>query len=157
MGIKDLLLQKGWAGTTLDRPATVLRVNPLIEQQLRLNHGYEYAIRTVQDQVFVVQLRLFQRIARMDAGKLAEIVYSNGGVAFNGTSLEASQFNLGTGDALAFALLDAEQAFQDSIQTELGAGDHHMRTRGVLTAIQRNSAERLAYLTELTSTKKRPA
>lgn len=157
MGIKDLLLQKGWAGTTLDRPATVLRVNPLIEQHLRLNHGYEYAIRTVSDQVLVVQFRLFQRIARMDAGKLAEIVYSNGGVAFSGTTLEASQFNLGTGDALAFNLFDAEQAFHDTIEAEMTAGDHHMRTRGVLTAIERNSAERLAYLTELTGTKTRPA
>ncbi|GAB5519287.1 MAG: hypothetical protein RhofKO_15380 [Rhodothermales bacterium] len=157
MGVKDLFLQKGWAGTTIDRPATVDRVNPLIERHLRLNHGYEYAIRTSTDAQFAAQLGLFQRIARMDAGKMAEIVYSNGGVAFNGTQLEANQFDLGTGDAIAYQLLDAEQAFQDALQAEFDAGDHHMRTRGVLTAIQRNSAERLDYLKELTRGKTRPA
>ena len=39
--IKELLLQKGWAGKTISRSETVERMNPLIREFITLNHHYD--------------------------------------------------------------------------------------------------------------------
>ena len=86
--LKDLLLQKGWAGKTISRAETVDRVNPVIHRLIALNQHYDAFLRSSQGEGLDAQLASLQKTARADVGKLAETVFSCGGTPYNGTDLE---------------------------------------------------------------------
>ncbi|PSQ58816.1 MAG: hypothetical protein BRD27_05950 [Bacteroidetes bacterium QH_10_64_19] len=147
--IKEALLNRGWAGQTMSRSETVERLNPLIEQHIRLNHHYGAAIRHCDDERVVDVLERLQKTARTDVGKLSETVFSCGGTAYNGTDLSPEDFSVNGGLADLFEELhDLETDFNASLADELDL-EHQMRTRGVLEAVKSNSQDRLNALSAL--------
>lgn len=147
--IKEALLNRGWAGKTMSRSETVERLNPLIEQHIRLNHHYGAAIRHCDDDRVVDVLERLQKTARADVGKLSETVFSCGGTAYNGTDLSPEDFSLtGSLSELFEELHDLETDFNEALADEL-ALEHQMRTRGVLEAVKSNSQDRLNALVAL--------
>jgi len=147
--IKEVLLNRGWAGRTLSRSETVDRINPLIRQHIELNHHYSAAIRHCTDERVVDVLERLQKTARTDVGKLSETVLSCGGSAYNGTDLSPEDFTLqGSLSELFEELHDHETDFNQALADELDL-EHQMRTRGVLEAVKSNSQDRLNALTAL--------
>lgn len=148
--IKEILLGRGWAGKTITRAETVERLNPLIEQHVKLNHNYEYAIRHHGDASVVDTLKSLQKTARGDVGKLSETVLSAGGAAYNGTDLDAEDFDLGDDDTEMLAQLDdLETEFRNAVRTERREIEHQMRTRAILEVVLANSEERIQVVREL--------
>lgn len=155
MGLKDLFLQKGWAGTTISRPETVERFNPLIKAHIHLNRYYDVAIKTIADADITATLSKLQKDARMQVSKMCETVYSNGGVAYNGTDVHPDDFVLeGDEDDMLFRLLDMEEKFRAAILAE-GDIEHQMRSRAIFLNLEQNSALRLDYLKEQTKRRRR--
>lgn len=149
MGIKDLLLNKGWAGKTLSREETAARLNPVIRSHCALNHSHEYAARSLEDRDAAGKLSTLQRTARMDIGKLSEVVLSAGGVPFNGTEMEPEDFNLGKCDSdIVAALRNLESDFKKLLHAELGM-EHQMCTRAILDVVLKNTHVRLEYVRKL--------
>lgn len=149
--LKDLLLGKGWAGTTISRDETIERLNPLIQQFMEINQSYRAVIRTHDDPSVVQALEDLQKTARTDVGKLSETVLSCGGAAYNGTDLDPEDFDVdGDGAEMVFHLQDLEDAFQDALETELNDVEHQMRTRAILNVVLTNSEQRLDTLRSLT-------
>jgi hypothetical protein len=147
--IKEILLNRGWAGKTLSRSETVDRINPLIRQHIELNHHYGAAIRHCDDERVVDVLKRLQKTARTDVGKLSETVLSCGGSAYNGTDLSPDDFTLtGSLSELFEDLHELETDFNEALADELDL-EHQMRTRGVLEAVKSNSQDRLNALTAL--------
>jgi hypothetical protein len=147
--IKEILLNRGWAGKTLSRSETVDRINPLIRQHIELNHHYGAAIRHCDDERVVDVLKRLQKTARTDVGKLSETVLSCGGTAYNGTDLSPDDFTLkGSLSELFEDLHELETDFNEALADELDL-EHQMRTRGVLEAVKSNSQDRLNALTSL--------
>lgn len=150
-----LLFNRGGIGPSMSRAETVERINPLIEQHMRLNRHYDVAIDMLQDTQIADRLRAFQKTARADVGKLGETVLSAGGVAYNGVELRDVTFDVGDDDTDAlFTLRDREQALHDAVTAELD-NNHQMRTRAILEVVQGNSAERLDYLKGVTKSRHR--
>ncbi len=149
MGLKELFLNKGWAGRTLSRQETVERLNPLIRRHYELNHAYEHAIRTLDDRNAAGQLNVLQKIARADIGKLSETVLSAGGVSYNGTDLEPGDFDLGADASVVLnELKRLESEFAERLEAELEE-EHQIRTRAILRAVLGNSRARLDYVRDL--------
>lgn len=156
MSLKEAFLKKGWAGRTISREETVARINPLLKRHRELNHYYDYAISHCSDSGVAAALAAQLKVARMDAGKLAETVFSNGGTAYNGTDLEPEAFTLPDGDdALLFALYDRERAFLDVLKAEAGV-EHQMHTRAILGVVEANSLARVDLLKQTTRLRRRP-
>ncbi len=149
MSIKDILLQKGWAGTTIDREATVAHLNPIIRVMTVTMHAWDAAQRAldagsaqadgapVADSMPVADAR---KLLRMDIGKMCETVFSAGGVAYNGVDLEASAYEFGD-DGWA-GVRRQEEALGEALAQQLGV-EHHMRTRAILAAVAANHETRL--------------
>ena len=149
MGIKDLFLNKGWAGKTLSRAETATRLNPLIRAHCALNHSHEYAVRALENREAADELAGLQRMARMDTGKLSEVVLSAGGTPFNGTSMEPEDFNLGKSDReIVQALGKLEGEFEQLLRSEMETA-HQMRTRAILSAVLTNTRTRRNYVRKL--------
>ncbi len=149
MGIKDLFLNKGWAGKTRSRAETVARINPLIRAHCALNHAHERAARALENREAAGELAALQRMARMDAGKLSEIVLSAGGAPFNGASMEPEAFGPGDSDReIAQALGKLEGDFERLLRDEMEIA-HQMRTRAILSAVLKNSSSRRKYVRKL--------
>ncbi len=147
--IKELFLQKGWAGKTISRPETIERLNPLIEQHIRLNNDYGYVIKSHPSDVVRGKLDSTQKIARANVGKLSETVYSCGGVAYTGVDLEPSAVDLGSdGQAMLQSLLRSETSFAEALEAESGI-EHQMRTRAIIGAALSSSTDRKSLLEEL--------
>ncbi|PSQ63560.1 MAG: hypothetical protein BRD27_00690 [Bacteroidetes bacterium QH_10_64_19] len=148
--IKEAILNRGWAGKTITRSETVERLNPLILQFLKLNHSYQAVIRSHGDAAVTEALQRVQKTARVDVGKLSETVLSCGGTPKNGTDLEPGDFDLGDDEIDMLARLETlETEFNDALARELDEVEHQMRTRGLLEAVESNSSERLALLSDL--------
>lgn len=148
--IKEALLNRGWAGKTITRAETVERLNPLIRQFLKLNHNYQFVIRSHSDSAVVEALKRVQKTARADVGKLSETVLSCGGTPENGTDLEARDFDLGSDDVDMLQQLEAlEEDLNEAVGHERDEVEHQMRTRGILEALKSNSSERLELLSDL--------
>ena len=148
--IKEAILNRGWAGKTISRAETVDRLNPLLLQFLKLNHNYEYVIRSHDDAAVTDALKRVQKTARADVGKLSETILSCGGSPENGTDLEPDDFNLGDDELdMLYQLEDLETEFNESLEREIDDIGHQMRTRGILEAIKSNSSERLELLRDL--------
>jgi len=148
--LKELLLGRGWAGKTISREETVERINPLIEQHIKLNHYYRAASRSHSNAEVSRRLEDLLKTARTDVGKLSETVFSAGGSAYNGTDLEPEDFDLGDEDAeMLSALRDLEKDFHEAVTHERNEVEHQMRTRAILEVVQGNSDERLDTLETL--------
>lgn len=148
--IKEAILNRGWAGKTITRAETVERLNPLILQLLKLNHNYQYVIRSHSDTAVADALKRVQKTARTDVGKLSETVLSCGGTPENGTDLEPENFNLGDDELdMLYQLEDLETEFNETIERELDEVEHQIRTRGLFEAVKSNSKERLNLLSGL--------
>ena len=148
--IKEVLLGRGWAGKTVCRAETVERLNPLLLQFLKLNHNYEYVIRSHSDTAATEALKRVQKTARADVGKLNETILSCGGSPENGTNLEPEDFDLGTDELeMLYRLEDLETEFNEALVHERKEIEHQMRTRGILEALKSNSDERLTLLGDL--------
>ena len=148
--IKEVLLGRGWAGKTVSRAETVERLNPLLLQFLKLNHNYEYVIRSHSDTAATEALKRVQKTARADVGKLNETILSCGGSPENGTNLEPEDFDLGTDEIeMLYRLEDLETEFNEALVHERKELEHQMRTRGILEALKSNSDERLTLLGDL--------
>ncbi|MFO8099921.1 MAG: hypothetical protein R6T83_09925 [Salinibacter sp.] len=148
--IKELLLGRGWAGKTISRSETVDRLNPLIQQYIKLNRYYRSVIHTHDDSAVTDALERVQKTARADVGKLSETIHSCGGTPYNGTDLNPEDFSLDGDDTDRLSQLkDLERAFRDAVVHERENVEHQMRTRGILEALTSNSEERLALLDDL--------
>jgi len=148
--IKEALLGRGWAGKTITRAETVERLNPLLLQHLKLNHNYEYVIRSHSDTAVTGALKRVQKTARADVGKLNETILSCGGSPENGTDLEPDDFDLGDDELeMLYQLQDLETEWNEALTRERKEIEHQMRTRGILEALKSNSTERLELLGDL--------
>ena len=146
MGLKELFLNKGWAGRTLSRPETVERINPLIRRHHELNRSYDFAIAHLDDREAAERLNVLQRIARADVGKLSETVLSAGEVSYNGTELEPEHVDLGNDDGTILRdLVRLEEAFIGMLEDESRL-EHQIRTRAILALVLQHSRERLDAL-----------
>jgi hypothetical protein len=145
MGIKDLLLNKGWAGRTIDRNETIDRVNPIIMDLTGLMHFYEDAATRLDDAA-AEEIHAALKTMRGDIGKLCETVFSAGGVAYSGTDIEPGALTLGSSPFEELA--DRERAFCASVVEEVDI-EHQMRTRAVLAVAGSNGAHRLKMLRTL--------
>lgn len=146
MGLKELFLNKGWAGRTLSRPETAERINPLIRRHHELNRSYDFAIAHLDDRGASERLSELQRIGRADVGKLSETVLSAGEVSYNGTDLEPEQFDLGSDDgAILRELTRREEEFIGLLEDE-SLLEHQIRTRAIVAIVLKDSRERLDTL-----------
>lgn len=154
--IKELFLQKGWAGKTISRSETIDRFNPIIKKHIWLNRHYDAAIRDLGDTESVETFASMQRTARADVGKLSETVFSCGGVAYLGNDLDPDSISAGnTSDKIFFTLLDLEQDLIDSLKDEESV-EHQMRSRAILGVVRTHSSERLKFLEDATRKLHRP-
>lgn len=139
----DLILQKGGAGISMSRVDTAERLNPILEAHLRLNHAYEYALAHAGDAALAGTLGDLQRTARMDAGKIAETIFSLGGLPFSGTSIEPGSLPVdGHGEAMFTHLVDREKDFGKLVAGE-DKLDHQIRTKAILGVLKANSEKRI--------------
>lgn len=144
--IKELFLQKGWAGKTISRGETAERLNPIVKQHIVLNNDYGFVVAHHPDEDLRSELAATQKIARANVGKLCETIYSCGGVAYTGVDLEPDDVDLGSD---ARAMLERLAAGEDSLLESLkaeGSIEHQMRTRAILGATAQSSEDRLALL-----------
>lgn len=146
MGLKDLLLNKGWAGTTLSRRETAERLNPIQRKLYEHMHAYDAAIARLSDSAVIDQLKAFQRTARIDIGKVAETILSAGAAPYNGIDLEpATGGDRANTNEVLRDLLAAEEKLAAVLAEELKQ-NHQIRTRAILSVLRQNSDQRLAYL-----------
>jgi len=147
--IKELLLKKGWAGKTITRAETAERLNPILREHILLNREYDHAIRNHPDHSAREALGESQKVARADAGKIAETIYSCGGVAYTGVELDPDDARLAIGNT---DLLDALEEFESAFGELVGAEkhvEHQMRTRAILGVVLASSETRVGLLREL--------
>ncbi|MEM1128649.1 MAG: hypothetical protein AAGI71_18545 [Bacteroidota bacterium] len=157
--IKHLIFQKGGIGRSLSREDTVRQLNPVMKAHIILNHYHTFAMEHQPNAAIAGELTVLQKTARADTGKLAETIYSAGGVAYSGVELEPDAFTLSTHpDAMLFELLDHEEAFQTLLQAEfeLDPFEHQLRTKAVLQNLVAHSEDRLRFLKEITRPRRRP-
>jgi len=145
MGIKDLFLQKGWAGRTISRSETIEHINPIIRSMNASMQWWAAAEKSLTGDA-ASQAGLALKTLRMDIGKLAEMVFSSGGVAYNGTDLEPSSFDFQVGGWEAVS--DAEKAVTDLLSPQQDI-EHRMQTRAVLAAVAANHETRLELIRTL--------
>ena len=144
MGIKELLLQKGWAGRTISREETIERLNPITRIMTELMHTYG----AVRGRVDASERDAFEselKTLRADIGKMAETIFSCGGTPFNGTELEAGDFEVDSDSDAWKAIRDAEQVLGDALREEKNI-EHQMRTRAILGKVAENHENRLKLL-----------
>lgn len=142
--IKSTILKKGWAGKTISREETVQKLNPLIEAHVALNHAYTSLLPLLTSEDVKQELAAILKTARLDIGKVMEVVFSCGGTAYNGTTVEPESFALSRDDALT-ELRKQEEAFRDLLLAERPV-EHQIRTEAVLTRLLTNSDIRLSFI-----------
>ena len=156
--LKHLVFQKGGIGRSMSRADTVKRLNPIMRRQLELNHYHDYVIQHLGEPKLAAELARLQKTARADAGKIAETIYSCGGVAYMGVDLEPEQFRLSDDpDQMLFELMDHEEAFRDRVQEEfdLDPLEHQLRSKAILENLVANSQGRLSVLRDATRKRRR--
>lgn len=139
MGLKEVFLQKGWAGRTISREETVDRLNPII--RIMAEMLYRYA--AVRDAMPAEDRREIDRVIktfRADIGKMAETVFSCGGTAYSGTELDPDEFNTGTDGWKS--VRDAEDVLAAALSEEQKV-EHQMRTRAILAKVAENHQDRM--------------
>ena len=143
--LKELAFQKGWAGKTISRAETVDRLNPIIREHMIVNRSYDAVIKAIGDAETASALAALQKTARMNASKIAETIYSCGGVAFNGTDLDPKQFDLGTGPAAIERLQALDSELLELLKAE-NQIEHQMRTRAIIGVVRASTEDRLTEL-----------
>jgi len=143
VGIKELLLKKGWAGRTIDRQQTIDRIDPLIKIMNELMQLYGAAAREHTEGELFETIDAHLKTLRMDIGKMCEIVFSSGGAAYNGTDLTPEDFDLGA--LLADAITGKEAALEVALKEESEL-EHQMRSRAILEIVENNQKMRLNAL-----------
>ena len=157
MGLKELFLNKGWAGRTISREETAERINPIIKKHHELNHAYGHAIRTVENRETAETMNTLHKTARADIAKLSETVLSAGHASYNGTDLDPEDFHVGSDDAAIIDHLnELEAEFEDLLSDELKL-EHQIRTRAILSVVHRNSRARLEFLRGAARSRRRAA
>lgn len=146
--LKELAFQKGWAGITISRAETIERLNPIIREHMIVNRSYDSVIASTADAEAKKTLNDLQRIARANVGKIAETIYSCGGVAFNGTDLEPSNFALGSGKQALDKLREMDEDLIELVEKE-SAIEHQMRTRAILGVVKESTEQRIVALRDL--------
>jgi len=145
--IKKGFLQKGWAGQTISRAETAERLDPIIRQHIRVNRMYDAALLELS--VETDELTAQQKTARAMVGKIAETIYSCGGVAYQGTDLEPQDFRSTESDEDIFRRLHlVETDLAELLKTESDI-EHQIRTRAILAAVQDACTERTNTMVEL--------
>lgn len=142
--IKSAVLKKGWAGKTISRKETAQRLNPLIEEHVKLKHAYFNLLPHLEVDREEHELQHVLEILRLDVGKLKELVFSCGETAFNGTSLEPESFTLANNEPVA-DLYAREHALSELLSAEHPI-EHQIRTEAVLTRLRKNSVIRLNFI-----------
>jgi len=142
MGIKELLLQKGWAGRTISRDETVDRLNPIIRIMTEMMHRYA-GVREAASAEERPDIERVMKTLRADIGKVAETVFSCGGTAYSGTELEADEF--AGGDDGWTSLRDAEDVLAASLREQQNV-EHRMRTRAILAKVAENHEDRMKLI-----------
>jgi hypothetical protein len=127
MGIKELILKKGWAGRTISRPETVEQLNPIIQYM----SGVLFQYTSSPEFVDTEQIRTL----RMDIGKMSETIASCGGVPAR---------HSGGGDAPE-NIRSAELHLRDLLQLEQKI-EHQMRTRAILGVVLTNTEARISAI-----------
>ncbi len=145
MSIKDLVLNKGWAGTTITRQATADRLNLLIRPLIELMYSYNSAVILPKASGNYEEIQQTLPDLRADIGKLSETIHSSGVAAFSGTELDQGSF---ASDMTWATVLDREEAFAKLLSDEK-AYEHHIRTRAVLGALAANSETRRNLVKQL--------
>lgn len=149
MGLKKAFLNRGWAGRTISRQATIERLNPLIKMHHELNHAYHYAINHVSSIEVAARLEALLKTGRADIGKLSESVLSAGGVPYSGVDLEPEAVRLSDEEGLMLdQLKESEESFHQGLSDELSE-EHQIRTQAILSVVRSNSAARLDYLRDV--------
>jgi len=142
MSIKELILNKGWAGTTLGRAETADRLNALLRPLMELMFAYDAAADPVEGETVNAEMQHALSALRADIGKISETVFSCGAVAYSGTDLEPSDFRrTGSWDSVR----EREQEIGRILDEEQEV-EHQIRTRAVLNAVAANSKARLALI-----------
>ncbi|GMQ81426.1 MAG: hypothetical protein BMS9Abin05_0857 [Rhodothermia bacterium] len=139
MSIKNLVLQKGWAGKTISRVETAERVNALIRPLVDLLLLYNDSLRVSADSTDMSAVQQAMPILRADIGKLAETVHSSGAVAYSGA--EPTGASPPGKESNWSAVLEREAAFSDTVSKEKEI-EHQMRTRAILANVVTNSIHR---------------
>ena len=145
MGLKDLILNKGWAGKTLDRTETAERINALMHPLVELMYHYEAALGEDEPESVSEGLRSALSMLRADIGKLGEIVYSCGGVAYTGVDFDPAAVDT-SGEWPA--VLERERAFLSLLLQERDV-EHQMRARAVVGAVATGCKARIELLQRL--------
>lgn len=142
MGIKELLLQKGWAGRTISREETIERLNPIMRIMTEMLHLYA-AVRRGVDADVRREVDAVMKTLRTDIGKVAETVFSSGGTAYSGTELEPDDF--APGEDGWKSLRDAEDVLAAALGEEQDV-EHEMRTRAILAKVAANHEDRMKLI-----------
>lgn len=142
MGIKELLLQKGWAGRTISRDETAERLNPIIRIMTEMMHRYA-GVREQANAEERPEIERVLKTLRADIGKVAETVFSCGGTAYSGTELEPDDFAAGSNGWQS--LLDAEDVLAAALREEKNV-EHQMRTRAILGVVAENHEDRMKLI-----------
>lgn len=146
MGIKELVLRKGWAGKTISRDETAERLNPLLRSLIELMHTYSSALETCDAGQEARTVDEFLSVLRTDIGKMSETIHSCGLPAYSGTDIEPGSFPVGPDGWQE--VLNRESIFMASLKGEKSV-EHHMRTRAIIGAVMANSIARQDVLQKL--------
>ena len=142
MGLKELLLQKGWAGRTISREETIERLNPIIRIMTEMLHRYA-AVRSTADADDRPEIDRVMKTLRADIGKVAETVFSCGGTAYSGIELDPDDF--AEDDGGWTGLRDAEDVLASALREEQDV-EHQMRTRAILAKVAENHEDRMKLI-----------
>jgi len=143
MSIKEILLQKGWAGRTISRPETVIRMNPLIQVMSNLLYAYNCQAEAEPSSFGESSTGDLVRILRMDIGKMCETVASCGGISTRSPEISLVEGSTNWSDITA-----VEKSLMDMITAEKEI-EHHMRSRAILSKVAENTERRLQQLESL--------
>ena len=145
--IKSLFLKKGWAGQTLSRSETIARLNPILEHHVKLAELYREGVDPSLGGAATTQLAELLRQSRLGMGKLAETIFSCGGVAFTGIN-DPNDFR---GDDPTWEqILSHERALEEKLRKEKQSINHQMRTEAVLQHCLDQCEARLRFLNKHT-------
>lgn len=152
------ILGRGGAGKYITRAESVERLLPYVPMHHRLLHAYDYTLERMRDDAGKERLLALMPLARTEAGKLSETIFSLGGTPSNGTNLEPGETGVGSADAeMLHHVADMERAYHDALLEEVDAVHHQERTRSILQAVATGSAARLEAIREITNRLPRPA
>ena len=140
--IKKLALKKGWAGRTISRQETAVRLGKLFDRVTALHALYNKAEGWARGNPMKPLLSRARRRLALDMGKIAETIFSCGGVARTTVNRSEPRADI------VEALLQQEYALQEALQAEQRGVEHQMRTEAVVAHCLEGSTQRIALLNQ---------